>query len=648
MPDIADIFSPDGALAARLPGFSYRAAQQEMATLVAEALASGKNAAIEAGTGIGKTFAYLVPVLVSGRRAIVSTGTRTLQDQLFARDLPLLGALLGRPARVALLKGRNNYLCWHRLEAALHDGARDAATLAELRAIANWGRASARGDLTELEDLEDDDSLRGVITSTVDNCLGQRCEFYDRCFVAAARREAQAADVVIVNHHLLLADLALKEGGFGELLPGADAVIVDEAHQLPDVAQQFFGLSASARELESLLRDVLAESRAAGVAGDVDDALSEASRAVLDVRRFAMSLEPGRLPWAAAPPALRDALPDVRSALDSLRECLDGLADASAGLASCAQRCADAAARVRFIAAADPGDGLRWIEVSASNIAAHWTPLDVGAALAARIEAQGGAWVFASATLAVGDDFGHFLRRVGVDAQITRVLPSPFDYERNARLYVPEALPDPGDELYVEQLMIAVWPLIDAARGGAFLLFTSYRALNRAEAWLARRTPPGRVLVQGRGSRSELLNEFRGDGNAILLGTGSFWQGVDVRGPALRLVMIDKLPFASPSDPLVQARIESIRRAGGDAFTEFQLPQAVLALKQGVGRLIRDFDDRGLIVLGDPRLRSRGYGRLFLASLPPMPVLEEPDAALAFAASLAEPAAVARAAASAS
>jgi ATP-dependent DNA helicase DinG len=648
MLDIAEIFSPDGALAARLPGFSYRAAQQEMATLVAEALASGKNAAIEAGTGIGKTFAYLVPVLVSGRRAIVSTGTRTLQDQLFARDLPLLGALLGRPARIALLKGRNNYLCWHRLEAALHDGTRDASTLAELRAISNWGRASARGDLTELQDLEDDDSLRGAITSTVDNCLGQRCEFYDRCFVAAARRDAQQADVVIVNHHLLLADLALKEGGFGELLPGVDAVIVDEAHQLPDVAQQFFGLSASTRELESLLRDLVAESRAAGIAGDIDEVTSEASRVVLALRRIALSLEPGRLPWAAAPTALRDALPDVRRALEALQESLDGLADASAGLASCAQRCGDAAARVRFIAAADSSDGLRWIEVSASSVAAHWTPLDVGAALAARIEAQGGAWVFASATLAVGDDFGHFLRRVGVDAQITRVLPSPFDYERNARLYVPEALPDPADELYVEQLMGAVWPLIDAARGGAFLLFTSYRALNRAEAWLARHTPPGRVLVQGRGSRSELLNEFRSDGNAILLGTGSFWQGVDVRGPALRVVMIDKLPFAVPNDPLVQARIESIRRAGGDAFTEFQLPQAVLALKQGVGRLIRDFDDRGLVVLGDPRLRSRGYGRLFLASLPPMPVLEEPDAALAFAASLAAPTSVPRVAASAS
>jgi len=634
MVDIADIFSPDGALAASLPGFSYRKAQQEMATLVADALSMGKHAAIEAGTGIGKTFAYLVPVLVSGRRAIISTGTRTLQDQLFARDLPLLGALLGRPVRIALLKGRGNYLCWHRLEAALHDGTRDAATLAELRAIANWGRASARGDLTELEDLENDDGLRGAITSTVDNCLGSKCDFYDQCFVAEARRDAQAADVVIVNHHLLLADLALKDGGFGELLPGADAVIVDEAHQLPDVAQQFFGLSASTREIESLLQDLNVEARGVGVAGEVEQAASDVARAVLDLRRCSTSVPPGRTPWAAAPAALRDALPEVRRALETLREAVDGFADASAALANCAQRCADAAARVRFIAAADPDDGLRWFDFSTGAVAAHWTPFDVGAALAARIEAQGGAWVFASATLAVGEDFSHFLRRVGVDAQITRVLASPFDYERNARLYVPEALPDPSDESYVEELMGAVWPLIDAAGGGAFLLFTSYRALNRAETWLQRCATPGRVLVQGRGSRSELLNEFRRDGNAILLGTSSFWQGVDVRGPALRLVVIDKLPFASPGDPLVQARIDAIRRANGDAFTEFQLPQAVLALKQGVGRLIRDFDDRGLVVLGDPRLRTRGYGRLFLASLPPMPVLDDHGSALAFAASL--------------
>src|SRR4029079_12658585 len=378
------------------------------------------------------------PVLVSGRRAIISTGTRTLQDQLFARDLPLLGALLGRPVRIALLKGRGTFLCWHRLEAALHDGTRDAATLAELRAIANWGRASARGDLTELEDLENDDGLRGAITSTVDNCLGSKCDFYDQCFVAEARRDAQAGDVVIVNHHLLLADLALKDGGFGELLPGADAVIVDEAHQLPDVAQQFFGLSASTREIESLLRDLNIEARGVGVAGEMEQAASDVARVVLDLRRCSTSVPPGRTPWAAAPAALRAAWPEVRRALETLREAVDGFADASAALANCAQRCADAAARVRFIAAADPDDGLRWFDFSTGAVAAHWTPFDVGAALAARIEAQGGAWVFASATLAVGEDFSHFLRRVGVDAQITRVLASPFDYERNARLYVPE------------------------------------------------------------------------------------------------------------------------------------------------------------------------------------------------------------------
>jgi ATP-dependent DNA helicase DinG len=646
MAAIADIFSPDGELAARLPGFSYRKAQQEMATLVEGALSMGKHAAIEAGTGIGKTFAYLVPVLLSGRRAIISTGTRTLQDQLFARDLPLLGALLGRPVRIALLKGRGNYLCWHRTEFALHDGTRDAATLAELRAIANWGRASERGDLTELEDLESDDGLRGAITSTVDNCLGQRCDFYDRCFVAAARRDAQAADVVIVNHHLLLADLALKDGGFGELLPGADAVIVDEAHQLPDVAQQFFGLSAGTRELESLLRDLFSEARAAGVAGDIERLASDVNGALLELRRIAAKAPPGRTPWVAAPAALRDGLPELRRALESLRDAVDGYAEASAGLANCAQRCADVAARVRFIAAADPDDGLRWFDFSTAAVAAHWTPFDVGAALAARIETQGGAWVFTSATLAVGDDFSHFLKRIGVDASITRVLASPFDYERNARLYVPEALPDPSDDSYVDELMSAVWPLIDAAGGGAFLLFTSYRALNRADAWLARCATPGRVLAQGRGSRSELLSDFRRDGNAILLGTSSFWQGVDVRGPALRLVVIDKLPFASPGDPLVQARIDAIRRAGGDAFTEFQLPQAVLALKQGVGRLIRDFDDRGLVVLGDPRLRTRGYGRLFLASLPPMPVLDDFGGALAFATSLQPPAPMSAAAVS--
>jgi ATP-dependent DNA helicase DinG len=636
MQKLADIFSPDGALASRLPGFSYREAQARMAGLVEEALGSGRHTVIEAGTGIGKTFAYLLPVLLSGRRAIISTGTKTLQDQLFGRDLPLLGAVIGRPAAVALLKGRNNYLCWHRLELAASDGTRDAETLGALRALRAWGETSPSGDLTELEDLSEQHALRAAVTSTVDNCLGSKCEFFDRCFVLEARRRAQTADVVIVNHHLLLADLALKEEGFGELLPGADTVVVDEAHQLPEVAQQFFGLSLGTRELEALARDALAESVNAGLTAELAPYLRELERSVREMR-LAAGLETGRIPWIAAPAALRDALLLAAKPLEALAGVLEEAEDASTGLAQCAARCRDGVARLRAIAGADPEEGLRWFELSAGSAAAHWTPLDIGAALASRIEAQGGTWIFASATLAVGEDFGHFVGRIGLSAPRTAVLPSPFDYAANARLYIPQGLPDPSDSGYVEHLLEVTWPLVEAAGGGAFLLFTSYRALNRAEEWIARRAAPGRVLVQGRGSRSELLNEFRSDGNAVLLGTGSFWQGVDVRGPALRFVMIDKLPFAAPSDPLIQARVEAVRRAGGDAFNEFQLPQAVLALKQGVGRLIRDFDDRGLIVIGDPRLRSRGYGRVFLSSLPEMPVLEELDEALVFAAALAVP-----------
>jgi ATP-dependent DNA helicase DinG len=629
-----EVFGHDGALAARLPGFTFRAAQQRMAELVVDALHSGKHAVIEAGTGIGKTFAYLLPVMLLGRRAIISTGTHTLQDQLFARDLPLLGAVVGRPMQVALLKGRGNYLCWQRLDGALHDGTRDASAVAALRALSEWGHSSDSGDLTELEDLAEDHGLRAQVTSTVDNCLGRDCPFVDRCFVLEARRRAQAADIVIVNHHLLLADLALKDSGFGELLPGADVVIVDEAHQLPDVAQQFFGSAVTTREVEALARDVFAEARQTGMLAELDAALSAVARAVVDLRSAGARAVLGRTPWIGAPAALRDALPSACDALDALAAALAPAADASAALRNCAARGASLATRLRTIATADAAEGLRWFDFSSGGLAAHWTPLDVGRELAARIEAQGGVWIFASATLAVGDDFSHFVGRIGLRAPSTGVLPSPFDYGRNARLFVPQGLPDPSDESYSEALLEVIWPLLEAAQGGAFLLFTSHRALQRAEQWIERRATPGRVLVQGRGSRSDLLNRFRADGNAILLGTGSFWQGVDVRGRALRMVVIDKLPFAVPSDPLVQARTEAIRRAGGDPFHELQLPQAVLTLKQGVGRLIRDFDDRGLVVLGDPRLRTRAYGAMFLRSLPAMPLVDEPSEALAFATEL--------------
>jgi len=633
MPTLAEVFSPTGDLFARLPGFTYREAQQQMAELVWQALNEGSHAVLEAGTGIGKTYAYLIPVLLSGRRAIISTGTKTLQDQVFRRDLPSLGGVLGRPVEVALLKGRNNYLCWQRLETAQLDGRRNSKLKHTFEALSAWGHASDSGDLTELDDLSEEHGLRGLVTSTVDNCLGNQCEHFDQCFVVEARRRAQDAQVVIVNHHLLLADLALKEAGFGELLPGADVVIVDEAHQFPEIAQQFFGTSITSRELELLLRDTIAEGRSAGMTEEIQDVTGDLMRTITDAYLRSGNI-PGRFAWRAGPPEFLSCLVDLQGALTALADALAHAADARAGLARCGERGREAARKLKQIIEDESEDGLRWLELSGKSFGAHSTPVDIGAALAERIADQAGTWVFTSATLAIRDDFTHFLARIGIDDAISCALPSPFDYMNNARLYVPQGLPEPRHPDHVASFMAAVWPLIETAGGGAFLLFTSYRALHSAEEWLAPYRPQGPVLVQGSGSRSQLLEQFRDAGDGILLGTGSFWQGVDVRGPALRIVAIDKLPFAAPNDPLIQARVESIRRNGGDPFNEFQLPQAVLALKQGVGRLIRDFDDRGLIVLGDARLRTKPYGRVFIDSLPPMPLLEEPAEALEFAATL--------------
>jgi ATP-dependent DNA helicase DinG len=630
--NLSDIFGPDGRLAERLPGFSYRASQQRMAECVQAALASGRHAVLEAGTGIGKTYAYLIPVLLSGQHAIISTGTRTLQDQLHARDLPMLGAVLGRPVKVALLKGRANYLCQHRFALARED-ARALRWPGALAALDEWARVTDSGDLTELDALPEEPSLHALVTSTVDNCLGTRCAHYDRCFVLSARRRAQAAQVVIVNHHLLLADLALRESGFGELLPGADAVVVDEAHLLPEIAQQFFGVALGSREIGRLARDSAVEAEAAGIGAGLAPLLEALDRDARMAEDLAGD-ESARVPWPGVPRALTDRLLSWREPLAALAAALELSADASAGLARCRERAVDALARLQRIAEADAGEGLRWVDMARRAVTAHFTPADTGAALGARIDTQGGHWIFTSATLAVGEDFTHFASRVGVSDAIEAVLESPFDYERSARLYLPQGLPEPAREDHVDALLGAAWPLVEAAGGGAFFLFTSYRALHRAQRWLLDRPVPWPLLVQGSGARSELLERFREAGDAVLLGTGSFWQGVDVRGPALRVVVIDKLPFASPGDPLVRARLDAIRRAGGDPFGAFQLPQAVLALKQGVGRLIRDFDDRGLIVIGDPRLRTRPYGRVFLASLPRMPQLEEPRDALAFATGL--------------
>ncbi len=636
MTSLNAVFGADGALAQALPGFRPRRGQLTMALAVEEALDGRSKLVVEAGTGTGKTFAYLVPALFSGRRVIVSTGTRTLQDQLYHRDLPALGRAIGRPVRVALLKGRANYLCQHRLalvRTAPELPGLGARGLTALTRIEAWSRTTVAGDIGELESVPDSDPVWLQVTSTRDNCLGQDCPEFRGCHVAEARRAAQAADLVIVNHHLLLADMALKEEGFGELLPGADAVILDEAHQFPDVAAQFFGTRVASRPLVALARDLLAELTRAGLLDAAArlpvDALEQATAATQRV----LSGLGERIDWALLPDAALEAAADVAAALERIAEHFGAPALEAPGVRQCARRALETAARLRAILDADISAGLRWAEISARGFSLELTPFEVAARLKTQFDARPCAWICTSATLAVDEDFGHFTRRVGLDDARTLRIASPFDYPNQARLYLPKGLPQPSDPAYTAAVIDAALPLVRAAGGRSFLLFTSYRALGEGTRLLRARLQPGDdfpILVQGEIPRDALLRRFRELGNAVLLGTGSFWEGVDVRGPALSLVAIDKLPFAAPDDPLLKARLEGLKREGRNPFIEYQVPQAVLALKQGVGRLIRDGDDFGVVMLGDPRLRSRGYGRAFLASLPPMAVTEVEAEAVTF------------------
>lgn len=634
--ELRELFGPAGALAEAVPNFRPRREQLAMAQAVGEALSSRGRLVVEAGTGTGKTFAYLVPALLSGRRVIVSTGTRTLQDQLYHRDLPLLSRALGRPVRVALLKGRANYLCRHRLALAratpeLAGLGRSAERL--LGRIEAWSRSTVAGDIGELESVPDSDPVWLQATSTRDNCLGTDCPEYRGCHVAEARRKAQAAELVIVNHHLLLADLALKEEGFGELLPGADAVILDEAHQFPDVAAQFFATRVASRALVALARDALAELTRAGLLDVAARAEVEAlEQAAGSVARTLAGLGE-RVEWERLPDASLEAAADLAAALGALGARLGDPALEAAGVRQCGRRAGDAETRLRSVLDAGAGEGLRWAEVSPRGFSLELTPFEVAPRLRAHFDARPAAWICTSATLAVGGDFSHFLGRIGLDEATTLAVPSPFDYAAQARLYLPQGLPQPADRGYTHAFVAAVLPLVRAAGGRAFLLFTSHRALGEATRALRAQLEAGDdfpVLVQGEAPRDALLRRFRELGNAVLLGTGTFWEGVDVRGRALSLVAIDKLPFAAPDDPLLKARLEGLKREGRNGFLEYQVPQAVLALKQGVGRLIRDADDFGVVVLGDPRLSSRGYGRAFLASLPPMTVTREADEAAAF------------------
>jgi ATP-dependent DNA helicase DinG len=619
-----------GALAAEIPAFMPRPAQQRLAQAVAQAFEARASLLAEAGTGTGKTYAYLVPALLSGLKTIVSTGTRALQDQLYHRDLPRVRDALGIGLKTALLKGRANYLCRYRVEQAKGEAKfGDRAQVAQFQRIVAWSGRTRMGDMAELEGLPEDSPLLPLVTSTTDNCLGSECPFWGDCFVVQARQRAQAADLVVVNHHLLLADLALKQEGFGEILPGAQAFVVDEAHQLPELAAQFFGEGIGARPLVELARDALRECKdVAGALATVQphaQRLEHATRAL----RAAMDNLPTRATRMRAleDDAIAEGFEALALSLSQLGEALQPLREASPGFDACHARAVDMAARLARWTGAGDGDAagddddVLWYELTARGFRLQRTPLDVSRPLREHREKSRAAWVFTSATLSVAGSFQHIATRLGLEQPETLLEPSPFDWNTQALCYLPPGLPEPMSRGYTGAMVDALRPVLEASGGRAFVLFASHRALR--EAAEALRGGPWPLFVQGDMPRAQLLQRFRESGNGVLLGAASFREGVDVAGDALSVVVIDKLPFAAPDDPVFEARLQAVRRSGGNPFRDEQLPQAVIALKQGVGRLIRTESDRGVLVLCDPRLVGKSYGRVFLESLPPFPSTRE-------------------------
>jgi len=509
----------------------------------------------------------------------------------------------------------------------------EAPSVRSMKRVRDWSRVTRRGDMAELTGLRDDDPVRPAVTSTRENCLGLECPEYARCHVVAARREAQGADVVVVNHHLLLADLAMKEEGFGELLPGTDAVILDEAHQVPDIAAQFFGLSVGNRQAVALVRDTLQELVRTG---HVSPGLRELLARVEEPMAQALASVRGgreRLDWMELPDAFIESLHAAVAAIEALRQGLKDTGSDDAGLKACIRRSETLLEGLNEMLALGPEDGVRWVDTATRSFTLGFSPFEVADRLRELMNSRPCAWVFTSATLAIGEDFAHFLDRIGASDARTLRVPSPFDFERQAMLYLPHGLPDPSDRGHTVAVLATALPLIEAADGRAFLLFTSHRALKEAARLLRLRDGFEEhfpMLVQGEAPRESLLARFRAEPHSVLLGTSSFWEGVDVRGTSLVLVVIDKLPFASPDDPLLKARLEGIRRREGNPFFEYQVPQAALALKQGFGRLIRDRDDFGVVAICDPRLRTKSYGRLFLQALPPARLTREGDEAADF------------------
>lgn len=635
MTDVATVFAADGLLSQAITGFQPRPAQQQMAEAIAEMSDAAPILVVEAETGTGKTFAYLAPALLAAhdngarKKVIVSTGTKNLQEQLFHRDLPQIRAVLAPDAVVALLKGRSNYLCIQRMEQFVAQPGRPELGAAvqlqhQARVVRAWANRTKSGDLGELTELPEGALILPQITSTADNCLGRDCPAYTDCYLVKARQQALEADIVVVNHHLFFADAVLKDTGFGELIPHADLVVFDEAHQVPDIASQYFSESLSTRQLQEIGQDLRllqsTELKDLRQLSSIGDQLEKCGKDL----RLHLSRDPQRGNW-------RDQMQRAELQQDATRlaDSLDkaqAITKAALGrnkvLDQCYERLVMLKARWQQLTHTSRTGYSFWFETTSRHLTVHQTPLSVADKFSQYMRTQQMHWVFTSATLAVNGSFTHFTERLGLVSSAEQgvrslVLASPFDFYRQAMLYLPRYLPAPNDPAMATAFAEEALQLIDANPGGTFLLFTSYRMLNQVATLLNERLQR-LVLVQGTTSKRELLDQFVDAGDAVLLGTSSFWEGVDVRGDALRLVMIDKLPFAAPDDPLLQARIEDCKLRGHNPFEHVQIPQAVISLKQGAGRLIRDANDSGVLVVCDNRLVQKNYGQTFIGSLPAM------------------------------
>ena len=621
---LQQIFTAQGPLAGAIDGYSQRDEQVQMAQAIADAIVGNKQLVAEAGTGTGKTFAYLVPALLSGGKVIISTGTKTLQDQLFNRDLPHVRDALKVPVSVSMLKGRANYVCHYHLERAEQEGrfaSREDAKYLHL--IKRFAENSKTGDKSELTEVPENAMVWSSVTSTRDNCLGQDCQHFKACFVMEARKKALAADVVVVNHHLFFADVMLRDEGVAELLPSANTVIFDEAHQLPDVAGLFFGEDISTNQVLELCRDSF--SAYLSLAKDclaLSEAIPLLEKAVKDFRLI-FAYEGARMPVqkALALQGFEAAFTQIEQQLVVLTKVLESQAGRDPMLEKCWQRGEALLLQLQRWLKAENHNLVRWVEVFTQSVQLHATPLSVADGFGKQLNAAPRAWIFTSATLAVKNDFSHYQSQMGLLAADTLYLQSPFDYAQQALLYAPMDMPDPNSPDYIEAVVQAALPVIQASQGRAFVLCTSLRAMRAIhpllKAAFAQNGMEYPILLQGDSTRTELLDRFRKHGNAVLIGSQSFWEGVDVRGEALSAVIIDKLPFSPPDDPVLAARIDQLNAEGKNAFMAYQLPYSVITLKQGAGRLIRDETDRGVLMICDPRLITKSYGKRIWQSLPP-------------------------------